>query len=329
MLQTVIRCPGPESQAMRYGPLVFVGLLFALALSWLGMIATPQFQLGAQQPTNVPPANVQYPTPYPGVASLGREVYRANGCAYCHSQAVRQDGNRFDLVMTNSGTNEMAVIQALVSLGREFTAEKAQKVVTSLPATIMTESRKEVVETTLKSLTDAGAEAAVRMTAIGPDISRGWGPRLSVARDYVYDFPLMLGSARIGPDLKNVGIRQPDETWHLVHLYDPKLRVQGSIMPRYPFLFEKRPRGRKPSPDALPIPGDYEIIPTREARALAAYLVSLRAELPLFEAPAPPVTPAKPSAGATNQAGAAGAVTNQPAADGTTNAPATNQAAPQ
>jgi cytochrome c oxidase cbb3-type subunit 2 len=60
-------------------------------------------------------------------------------------------------------------------------------------------------------------------------------------------------------------------------------------MPPYRFLFEKR-RVSKAS-DALQLSGEfaatagYEIIPTEDARALAAYLVSLRAETPLFEAP--------------------------------------------
>src|SRR5205807_709435 len=50
-LAAVQVCTGPgwERQAMKYGPLVFLGLLFALALSWLGMVATPQLQLGNQQ----------------------------------------------------------------------------------------------------------------------------------------------------------------------------------------------------------------------------------------------------------------------------------------
>ena len=54
------------------------------------------------------------------------------------------------------------------------------------------------------------------------------------------------------------------------------------------FLFEERKIGRVPSPDALKIEGveaGYEVVPTDEAKALAAYLASLRADVPLFEAP--------------------------------------------
>jgi cytochrome c oxidase cbb3-type subunit 2 len=37
------------------------------------------------------------------------------------------------------------------------------------------------------------------------DLERGWGMRRSVARDYIYENPPLLGSVRIGPDLANIG----------------------------------------------------------------------------------------------------------------------------
>ncbi len=46
----------------------------------------------------------------------------------------------------------------------------------------------------------------------GSDIGRGWGGgakpaqgRRTVARDYIYDDPVVLGVARNGPDLANAG----------------------------------------------------------------------------------------------------------------------------
>ena len=70
----------------------------------------------------------------------------------------------------------------------------------------------------------------------GPDAARGWG-RASVPADYVYDRPHLLGSMRTGPDLFNIGARQPSKDWHLGHLYQPRAYVPGSIMPSYPYLF--------------------------------------------------------------------------------------------
>ena len=65
---------------------------------------------------------------------------------------------------------------------------------------------------------------------LGPDAERGWG-RASVPGDYFYDKPHLLGSMRTGPDLFNIGARQPSKDWHLGHLYQPRAFVPGSIMP--------------------------------------------------------------------------------------------------
>ena len=128
-----------------------------------------------------------------------------------------------------------------------------------------------------------------------------------MAEDFLFDYPVMLGSQRIGPDLANVGLRQPDANRHLRHLYAPRLEVTGSAMPPYRFLFEKRRIERARSPDALELPpglapgNGYEIVPTQEAKALAAYLISLRADAPLFETPMTvPAVPETNAPAATN-----------------------------
>jgi cytochrome c oxidase cbb3-type subunit 2 len=119
--------------------------------------------------------------------------------------------------------------------------------------------------------------------------------RQSVAADYLYDAPVQLGSLRAGPDLSMIGVRAPDASWQLQHLYAPQLAVQGSTMPPFKFLFVVRKKldGRT-SPDALPVAyapaQDMEVVPGDEARELAAYLVSLKANQPLYEAPFTPVT---------------------------------------
>lgn len=301
---------------MRYGPLIFLGLLLSLSLSWMGMIVTPQLQLGNAQPTNLPPANILYPTAPPGVANQGREVYRANGCASCHTQVIRQEGAEVQVVLTAPGTNATGVAEELVRVRKTFHQEiplaEAQRLVGSAPQSVLTTTTGAAADSAKKALTAAGAQVSVRIVPQGPEIARGWGTRLSVATDYLYQQPLMLGAVRLGPDLTNIGLRRPDRIWHLVHLYDPKLETKGSTMPRYPFLFEKHKRGSKPSPNALPIAGEDEIIPTSEAEALVGYLMSLRTEMPLFEAPGPQLASA-PSSGTNAPAGAPGS-TNDVAA---------------
>ena len=122
---------------------------------------------------------------------------------------------------------------------------------------------------------------AVRDAHTGSDIDRKWGTRRSVARDYIYDRPVLLGSVRNGPDLTNVGTRMTNASWHYKHLYNPRSVSPGSIMPPFPFLFEKRKIVGQRSDDALNLTGDeappagYEIVPTAEAKSLVGYLLSM------------------------------------------------------
>ncbi len=129
----------------------------------------------------------------------------------------------------------------------------------------------------------------VRPEEAGADLARGWGARRTVPRDYIREKPVYLGTMRTGPDLTNIGARQPSANWHYQHLYNPQM-VRGSIMPPFRFLFENRKIVGEPSPEALEIPGvavvpGYEIVPTQDARALVAYLLSLNRNYSLKEAP--------------------------------------------
>lgn len=121
----------------------------------------------------------------------------------------------------------------------------------------------------------------VRRPDYGSDKARGWGERQSVARDYLREDRALLGSLRLGPDLRNVGARQADAAWYYQHLYDPRLTTPDSTMPAYRFLFETRKILGQPSSKALALPAShaaepgYEIIPSDRADALVYYLASL------------------------------------------------------
>ncbi len=128
-----------------------------------------------------------------------------------------------------------------------------------------------------------------------PDATRGWG-RASVAADYAYDTPHLLGTMRTGPDLLNIGARQPSMDWHLGHLYQPRAYTPGSIMPSYPFLFEVRQGVAKPGETALNLPPNLTkegqvVIAKPETVALVNYLQSLDRTYPAL--PPLPVPPAK------------------------------------
>jgi cbb3-type cytochrome oxidase cytochrome c subunit len=286
---------------MKYGPLVFLAAFFALSMSWSAFVLAPQLQLGsAVQETNAVVKSEMYPQERPGLARQGLQVYRANGCAYCHSQQVQQSDTLVDVVLTDVGTNSSRIADALNTA--ELGNFNGLGLAAGLPKPILqhkvTLQEANNISTILKN---AGAKSELHLVPIGSDIARGWGTRATVAQDFVFDSPVMPGSQRVGPDLANVGVRLPDLNWHLRHLYSPRSTVPGSPMPSYRFLFERRKITGETSRDAIADPDskDYEIVATPEARALAEYLLSLRAETPLYEAPMtpPPVrTNAPPAA---------------------------------
>jgi cbb3-type cytochrome oxidase cytochrome c subunit len=306
---------------MNLAPLIFLAAFFGLACSWFGMVLTPQLQIGRLQQTNTVPAGAVYPAGRPGLAGQGLSVYRANGCAYCHSQQVVQMGTVCDVVLTDAGTNHAALLVALRKLRPSLSQAEDEQLTNSLPKTIREGLTKEEADAMVKTLNATSAKATPWIVPVGPDIARGWGTRRTVAEDFLFDYPAMPGSQRVGPDLANVGLRLPDFKWQLQHLYAPRSLVKGSTMPPYRFLFEKRRIEGARSANALELPAEfgpdsrYEIVPTTEAVALVAYLASLRANEPLFVAPlsvAAPVTSTNNAA--TNQtAGASSGATNAPA----------------
>ncbi len=116
-----------------------------------------------------------------------------------------------------------------------------------------------------------------RDPAQAPDGIRGWG-RPSVPGDYSYDNPHLLGSMRTGPDLLNIGARQPSVDWHLAHLYNPRAMVPGSTMPAYPFLFEVM-KEKSASDVELKLPEEFSpgdrLIAKPDALDLVQYLREL------------------------------------------------------
>jgi cytochrome c oxidase cbb3-type subunit I/II len=60
----------------------------------------------------------------------------------------------------------------------------------------------------------------------------------SKAGEFVFDHPFQWGSKRTGPDLARVGGKYGD-SWHFNHMLEPQSMAPGSIMPSYPFLFDK------------------------------------------------------------------------------------------
>ena len=131
------------------------------------------------------------------------------------------------------------------------------------------------------------------------EMDRPWGSRPSIASDYAINKRMdvwrntatLMGTERTGPDLADVGNRQPSSDWHLVHLYNPRIVVKESIMPAYTWLFETK---ENPLPEdvVINVPDSYlkgrtgKVVATQDALDLVAYLQALKLH------PLPESTPA-------------------------------------
>ena len=214
---------------MKNLPLLFCGILIALAASFTGLVLSSYIQLGSLSQTsetldedgNPVEGDPMFPIKVPGLAQQGKQVYTELGCAYCHTQQVRR-------------------------------------------------------------------------ADFGSDVEREWGKRATVARDYITQQRVLIGTQRIGPDLTNVGERLTDKDWYHQYLYNPKMVSAGAaLMPAYPFLYETRQIEGAPAANALQFePGSayapeagYEVVPTARAEALVEYLLSLQLNYSLPEAP--------------------------------------------
>lgn len=79
---------------MNNGILIFIGVLLTMLWSWYGFVVTNFRTLGSVGP-DVSMTGETYPTGRTGGQNQGQEIYRANGCASCHTMQVRvQDHGR-------------------------------------------------------------------------------------------------------------------------------------------------------------------------------------------------------------------------------------------
>jgi cytochrome c oxidase cbb3-type subunit 2 len=121
------------------------------------------------------------------------------------------------------------------------------------------------------------------------DMDKVWGQRPGIAADYASikrtDFwrntATLMGTERTGPDLSNIGKRQPSVDWNLVHLYNPRIVVKESVMPAYPWMFTIKKDTAK-GDVIVNVPAEYlegqqgNVVAGKDALYLVAYLQSLK-----------------------------------------------------
>lgn len=121
------------------------------------------------------------------------------------------------------------------------------------------------------------------------EMDKVWGSRPSIAADYADNLrtdvwrntATLMGTERTGPDLTNIGSRQPSLDWQLVHLFNPRTVIKESIMPSYPWLFEIKAKAQS-GDVVVNVPTEFlggatgKVIATSDALALVAYLQALK-----------------------------------------------------
>jgi len=126
------------------------------------------------------------------------------------------------------------------------------------------------------------------------DMDQVFGNRPSLSADYARNKRLnlfqntatLMGTERTGPDLTSIGARQPSTDWQYSHLFNPRSVVPESVMPSYKWLFlEKDELGV--GDVEVKVPDEFrrgikgKIVPSKDAKDLVAYLLSLKQmELP-------------------------------------------------
>lgn len=144
-----------------------------------------------------------------------------------------------------------------------------------------------------KSFIANGCVACHTQQVRNVDMDNVWGSRPGIPADYAgisrIDFwtntATLMGTERTGPDLTNIGLRQPSLAWNLLHIYQPRAVVEKSIMPAYPWLFAIKSELSEKDVEVV-VPDAYrkgitgKIVATQEALNLVAYLQSLK-QVPL------------------------------------------------
>ena len=121
------------------------------------------------------------------------------------------------------------------------------------------------------------------------EMDKMFGARPGMAADYAnigrtsiwQNTATLMGTERTGPDLTDVGNRQPSKDWNLMHLYNPRSVVPQSIMPAYEWLLEIKERPAK-TDVIVNMPAQFlhgktgKLVAAKEALQLVAYIQSLK-----------------------------------------------------
>jgi len=291
---------------------LFLGIFGTFAFSWLGLTVVPSIQIGHLDPQTDEEGNDPYPAPQSGLAERGRKVYVANGCVYCHSQQVRPDYAAVDLerkwgerrTAPRDYIFERTALLGNMRMGPDLAniGKRAPSDDENAPAPGSTNSGAAPTSPAAASAPPPGASAPAGAQApSGPPLTPGapsaaeapsgtgtgtapLPPGAGPAPSPAVAVAANTADAATAPATTAASSNEPLQytaAWHHRHLYDPRSVTWHSNMPSFKFLYEKRRITGQPSPDAVKLggpaaaPDGWEIVPTYDAEALVAYLMSL------------------------------------------------------
>ena len=159
---------------MNKSPWIFLGVLFALSLSWWGMVYGPASQannlspeLGAGDPLR----------PRVGLAKQGEQVYRENGCYYCHTRAATGGTFGYEIQITQLGDDRQLNAEAVDQHGKYseksvFQKAYSYKAVAKAADALKAEQDKKPEEWDEEKIQDANA-TLISAIGLSNDIFRG------------------------------------------------------------------------------------------------------------------------------------------------------------
>ena len=103
---------------MNKSPWIFLGVLFALSLSWWGMVFGPASQANAAKADLGDGTSLH---PRSGLAQQGEQIYRENGCYYCHTRMATGGTFGYEIQITQLGADKDLTREII---GEEYAGNK-------------------------------------------------------------------------------------------------------------------------------------------------------------------------------------------------------------
>lgn len=136
---------------MNKAPWIFLGVLFTLSLSWWGMVYGPASQLAGQSADKGDGTAV---LPRVGLAKQGEQVYRENGCYYCHTRTATGGEFGYELRLSQLGGDREVTDEVL---GENITVENTGLIDLAFEFKYVVAAKK-ALDDASKALTDAKEE---------------------------------------------------------------------------------------------------------------------------------------------------------------------------